>query len=208
MKREWRKDEKEIYLPKQAPSLVTIPAYKFYSICGAGNPNGEAFAEAVGALYSLSYGIKMMPKKGITPTGYYEYSIYPLEGIWSLSNKAIKSGIFNKNELIYKIMIRQPDFVTNDLAYVNLEKTKLKKPCPILASVQFEEITDGLCVQALHIGSYDDEPISFEKMKAFCTMNHLTRYDLRHREIYLTDRRKTAPDKLKTVLRYFVKEDS
>ena len=206
MKHEWKKQEKEVYLPKQTPELITIPSHQFFSIEGEGNPNGEAFAEAIGVLYSLSYGLKMLPKKGVTPVGYFDYSVYPLEGIWDISDKAKGAKIFDKNELVYKIMIRQPDFVDDELAQQIIEMTKKKKPHVLLDKVKFERIEDGLCVQMLHIGAYDDEPKSFEMMKEFCRNNHLLRGDLRHREIYLSDFRKTAPEKLKTVLRYFVKK--
>lgn len=204
MKHEWKKAEKDIYLPKTTPALIAIPPYKFFTLEGRGNPNDEPFAEAIGVLYSLSYGVKMYPKKNPTPQGYFEYSVYPLEGIWSLTEEAIKQGVFNKDELLYKIMIRQPDFVTDEFASTVLEQTKKKKSHPLLESVKFENIEDGLCVQMMHNGSYDDEPQSFELMKVFCADNNLTRHDLQHREIYITDARKTAPEKLKTVLRYFV----
>jgi hypothetical protein len=206
MKHEWKKQEKNIYLPKETPELITIPSFQFFSIEGEGNPNGETFAEAIGVLYSLSYGLKMLPKKGVTAAGYFEYSIYPLEGIWDLSEKAKQTKIFDKNELVYKIMIRQPDFLDSELAEQIMELTKKKKPHPLLDKVKFERLEDGLAVQMLHIGSYDDEPKSFELMKEFCRNNNLIRDDLRHREIYLSDFRKTEPKKLKTVLRYFVKK--
>lgn len=205
IKHEWKKNEKQVYLPKTQPELVTIPPYKFFTISGQGNPNDEPFAEAIGVLYSLAYGVKMSPKKGNTPAGYFEYSVYPLEGIWDLSDEAKGKDTFSKDELVYRIMIRQPDFVTDDFALQVIEQTKKKKPHPLLNSVEFETIEDGLCIQMMHLGSYDDEPQSFEKMKAFCADNNLTRHDLRHREIYITDARKTPPEKLKTVLRYFVK---
>ncbi len=205
MKHEWRKHEKNVYLPKEKPELITIPGYKFFALEGRGNPNNEGFSEAVGVLYALSYGLKMLPKKGITPVGYFEYTVYPLEGIWDLSSEAKEAGIFSKDELVYKIMIRQPDFVTEELAGEVVEKTKKKKPHPFLDNVTFELIEDGLSIQMMHIGSYDDEPKSFEVMKGFCKSNKLTREDMRHREIYISDARKTAPEKLKTVLRYFVK---
>lgn len=206
MKHEWKKHEKNSYLPKNKPELITIPSYNFFTIAGKGNPNtSEEFSEAVGILYTLSYGIKMMPKKGITPPGYFEYTIYPLEGIWDLTDNAKTADIFDKNELVYKIMIRQPDFVTEELAQKVVDDLKIKKPHPLLDKVKFESIEDGISVQMLHIGSYDDEPKSFELMKSYCQDNNLNREDLRHREIYISDPRKTSPNKLKTVLRYFVK---
>lgn len=202
VKHEWKKQEKAIYLPKNNPELITVPSFNFFIIEGKGNPNDEAFSEAIGVLYSLSYGIKMLPKKGIIPNGYFDYSIYPLEGIWDLSDEAKGNNTFDKNEFIYKIMIRQPDFVTKELAE---ETVKNKKPHPLLEAVKFETIEDGLSVQILHIGSYDDEPASFERMNRFCIANGLERTKFTHREIYITDARKTAPQKLKTILRYSVK---
>jgi len=206
MKHEWKKQEKAIYLPKNRPELIEVPSFNFYVIEGQGNPNDEAFAEAIGVLYSLSYGIKMLPKKGIIPDGYFDYSIYPLEGIWDLSDEAKKTNTFDKNELVYQLMIRQPDFVTKTLAEDTINQVKMKKPHPLLENVKFEAIEDGLSVQILHKGSYDDEPESFGKMAEFCKVRGLTRTQLIHREIYITDARKTASEKLKTILRFSVEE--
>lgn len=205
MKYEWKKQEKSTYLPKAEPEVIDVPGFSFYVIEGKGNPNDEEFAAVIGVLYSLSYGVKMMPKKGATPDGYFDYSIYPLEGIWDLSDEAKKMNTFNKNEFIYNIMIRQPDFVTKELAAEIINQVKKKKPHPLLDKVRFETIEDGLSVQILHKGSYDDEPASFKKMEAFCIENGLVRTQLTHREIYITDARKTEKEKLKTILRYSVK---
>lgn len=206
MKHEWKKKEKAIYLPKNKPEVVTIPSFNFFTIDGKGNPNDKAFSDAIGVLYSLSYGIKMLPKKGIVPNGYFDYSIYPLEGIWDLSDEAKGNNTFDKNQLIYKIMIRQPNFVTKELADKTIEAVNNKKPHPLLKTVKFETIEDGLSVQILHKGSYDDEPISFQCMNEFCIANGLERTKFTHREIYITDARRSAPEKFKTVLRYSVKE--
>lgn len=208
IKYEWRKQEKEFYLPKNKPELITIPRYQFFTLEGKGNPNDEAFSEAIGVLYSLSFGIKMMPKQGITPTGYFEYTVYPLEGLWDLSDAGKAMLTFDKNELVYKIMIRQPDFVNPALAYETIESVKIRKPHPLLDQVKFESIEDGLSVQMLHLGSYDNEPQSFALMNAFCETHGLIRTTFKHREIYLSDFRKTAAEKLKTTLRYFVEEGS
>lgn len=204
MKHEWKKQEKEIYLPKNKPEVINVPAYKFFTLSGEGNPNSEAFSEAIGVLYSLSYAVKMFPKKGITPEGYFEYTVYPLEGIWDLAEDARHQEELDKNKLVYKIMIRQPDFVTEELTEEVLEATKKKKPHSLLNEARFETIEDGLCVQMMHIGPYDDEPRSFEIMEAYCTENSMKRTSMTHREIYISDVRKTAPEKLKTVLRVFV----
>ena len=205
MKYEWKKQEKDLYLPKQRPELRTIPEHKFIMIDGKGNPNDEEFSAKIGVLYSVAYAIRMMPKKGYTPDGYFEYTVYPLEGIWDLSEEGRKADKLNKDELVYKIMIRQPEFVTRDVFDKAFEGVRKKKPDQFLEDVRFETIEDGLSLQMLHVGSYDNEPESFRAMEKFCIDNYLERTSLQHREIYLSDFRKVEPEKLKTVLRYMVK---
>jgi hypothetical protein len=204
MKFEWRKNEKNLYLPKNKPELITVPQHKFFMISGKGNPNDEEFSEKIGILYSLAYAVRMMPKKGYTPDGYFEYTVYPLEGIWDLTEQGKQSKTLNKNELLYTIMIRQPDFVTQHVVNRAFEIVGKKKNPPVLDNVTFETMEDGLSVQMMHMGSYDDEPKSFAKMKRFIEENNLKVSNKRHREIYLSDARKTEKAKLKTVLRYRV----
>lgn len=204
MKYEWRKKEKEYYIPKEKPQLVEIPEFKYFTLKGQGNPNTEAFKECIGVLYSLSYAIRMMPKNGITPDRYFEYTVYPLEGIWDLTEEGRLEETLNKDELVYKLMIRQPDFVTEEVVNIAMEIVKKKKSHPLLEKVEFELIKEGLCVQMLHVGPYDDEPRTFSAMKEFCTENNLEIKTLAHKEIYLSDFRKTEASKLKTVLRYLV----
>ena len=206
MKHEWRKQEKNLYMPKQSSELITVPEQKFFMISGKGNPNSEEFSKRIEVLYSLAYSIKMMPKQGYTPEGYFEYTVYPLEGLWDLTEEGRMLDTVDKDELLYTIMIRQPDFVTEEIADRALESVRKKKPHPLLDEVSFGTIKDGLSVQMLHIGSYDDEPKSFKKMKEFIEENHLEITSLKHREIYLSDSRKVEPSKLKTVLRYMVKK--
>lgn len=205
MKHEWRKVEKELYLPKAVPELVTIPKQKFFMVKGKGNPNSDSFAEKISVLYSLAYAVRMMPKQGFTPEGYFEYTVYPLEGVWDMTEKGRKSETFNKNELIYTIMIRQPEFVTTGVAARAFETVRKKKPHPILDEVTFEMLEDGLSVQMLHVGAYDNEPESFKLMNEFIVNHNLEKRSPVHREIYLSDVSKVQPDKLKTVLRYMVK---
>ena len=204
MKHEYKKHEKELYCPKDKPVLVTVPKQKFFCIKGRGNPNSEDFAERIGVLYSLAYAVRMMPKNGFTPEGYFEYTVYPLEGLWDLTEEGRKSEVLNKDELVYTIMIRQPDFVNDEVVEKAFEIANKKKPHPLLKEAYFDEIEDGLSVQILHIGSYDSEPESFNKMKAFIEDNGLQIKTLVHREIYLSDARRVEKDKLKTVLRYRV----
>ena len=204
MKHEWRKHEKSLYLPKATPDLVEVPAQKFFMIDGQGNPNGEEFAERVKVLYSMAYAVRMMPKGGVTPPGYVEYTVYPLEGIWSLTEKGRKLKELNKDEFLYTIMIRQPEFVIKEVAQRALEKVTKKNPHPFLEQVYFQTSEESLNIQMLHIGPYDEEPKSFAKMDEFAQENNLLRIEKEHREIYLSDARKVAPEKLKTVLRYKV----
>jgi hypothetical protein len=204
MKHEWKKAEKEWYLPKQKPELVRIPPFNFFSIMGQGNPNEKAFAEYIGILYSLSYTVKMSPKNGFEPVDYFDYTVYPLEGVWDLTEEAKKmqSRVLDKSSLVYNLMIRQPDFVTPDYALEIIKHTKKKKPHPLLENIRFETIEDDYCVQMMHVGSYDDEPASFSEMEEFCKKSNLTRLSMQHREIYLSDFRKVSSDKLKTILRF------
>ena len=145
----------------------------------------------------------MLPKKGVTPDGYFDYTVYPLEALWKQIEHTEQ---FDKNNLQYRVMIRQPDFVTLDVleaATINVSK---KKSLPRFKDVRLESIEDGECVQILHVGTYDDEPESFMKVEEFCSAHNLQRVnDEWHREIYLSDARKVEPAKLKTVLRVQVK---
>ncbi|TRZ39507.1 hypothetical protein CEQ21_00605 [Niallia circulans] len=206
MKHEWRKHEKSLYLPKAAPELVEVPGHKFLMIDGQGNPNEEEFAERVKVLYSMAYAVRMMPKGGFTPPGYVEYTVYPLEGIWSLTEKGRKLTELNKNEFLYTIMIRQPEFVTKEVVLMALDKVTKKNSHPFLEQVYFQTSDKSLNVQMLHIGPYDDEPKSFAIMDEFAKDNNLLRIEKEHREIYLSDARKVVPEKLKTVLRYKVQQ--
>lgn len=205
MKYEWKKEEKSLYMPKQKPELVTVSEQKFFMVKGKGNPNSEEFAEKIAVLYSLAYAVRMMPKQGFTPEGYFEYTVYPLEGIWDLTEEGKRLNALNKNELVYTIMIRQPDFTTDEVVERAFESVRRKKLHPVLNEVTFGTFEDGLSVQILHVGPYDNEPQTFKLMNEFMIKNNLERVSMQHREIYLSDARKVEPAKLKTVLRYQVR---
>jgi hypothetical protein len=205
MKHEWRKKEKTVYLPKNKPELIDIPEYKFITISGEGNPNSDFFSECIGVLYSLAYAIKMNLKKTEnTPKDYNDWTVYPLEGIWDITEKAKENfnGQINKDDLVFDLMLRQPNFVTDQFFNEMLEFVKNKKPHRLLENLKFEKIIDGKCIQMMHIGSYDNEPATFEIMEKFANNQGLVRKSKKHREIYLTDFRKVPEEKLKTVLRY------
>ena len=205
MKYEWKKHEKALYLPKAVPAPVTVPEHAFFMIRGEGNPNGEAFLEAIGVLYALSYAVKMLPKKGDAPEGYYEYAVFPLEGVWDTAEPMLPGEALNKDALRYTLMIRQPDFVGEDGVCAALERTKHRKPNQLLEEIRFGTVPGETCVQLLHVGAYDDEPVSFAKMDEFVHAHSLTRTEKGHREIYLSNATRTEKSRLKTILRYRVK---
>lgn len=204
-KLDYKKDYKDLYLPKKSPVIVTVPPMNFIMIEGKGNPNNEEFALATSALYSFSYAVKMSYKNNDVPVGYYDYTVFPLEGLWDLIDKTLLPT--DKNNLKYKIMIRQPEFLTIDLFEGFISETKRKKPNPYLDKIEWCTIYEGLCCQMLHVGSYDHEPVSFKMMEQFCQNNGYKRISLKHREIYISDPRRTQPDKLKTVLRYKIEAE-
>ncbi|MBR9920254.1 MAG: hypothetical protein GYB31_05385 [Bacteroidetes bacterium] len=209
MKHAWRKQEKQFYLPKTKPEVISIPPFRFFTIKGAGNPNDAAFAEYIGVLYALSYTIRMSPKKDMAPPGYFEYTVYPLEGVWDITDEAKKTfdGTLNKDDLVFHLMIRQPDFVDTGYAQGIIDYCKAHKPHPLLEQVRFETIEEGDCVQMMHLGPFDNEPETFAQMEAFAERQNLKRVSKIHREIYLSDPRKTVPEKLKTCLRFNVQKN-
>lgn len=208
-KHEWRKKEKQFYMPKAKPEKIIIPEFNFLTISGKGNPNNPEFSEYISALYPICYGIKMGLKKNPILENYYDYTVYPLEGVWDISEEAKKiyteKSKLNKDDLVFKLMIRQPNFVTQKYALETIEQVKIKKQNPLFNLIKFEKINEGNCIQMLHIGSYDDEPKTFKIMEEFAKNKGLERISKIHREIYLSDFRRVSAEKLKTVLRFNVK---
>lgn len=202
MKYEWRKMDRKLYLPKAEPTIIDVGEYPYFSLNGEGNPNDKPFAEAIGALYSLSYAVRMLPKRDAAPADYYEYTVFPLEGVWDLKDKSNAYDKLDKDNLKYTIMIRQPDFLTESLAQDIIHYVSKKKPHSLLQTAKYIRQSDGLCLQMLHTGSYDDEPATFEIMKQYCHENGYIRTKRSHKEIYLNDARKTPKEKLKTTLRF------
>ena len=192
MKQEWNEHEQNIYTPDSTPVLIDIPTYKYLSIRGIVDPKSELYSECIVALYSLSYAIKTTPRKKMKPEGYFDYTVYPLEGVWDTSADGTPS---------FNLMIRQPDFVTAELVEKIIALTMEKKPQDLLDRVKFEEITDGKCVQMLHTGSYKNEAESFKLMEDLAVKSGSKRASTSHRKIYLSDARKGTAEELKTVLR-------
>lgn len=201
---DYKKTYRDLYLPKVAPCFIIVPKMKFITIEGQGNPNGEEFGLATAALFSLSYAVKMSYKGENPPDNYYNYVVFPLEGEWDLVDK--DKEISDKSNYKYKLMIRQPEFLNNTLFERFTAEVQIKKPNKYLNSIVLEEIEEGLCCQMQHKGSYDTEMQSFRLMDQYCIQNGYSRISKTHREIYLSDPRKTEKEKLKTVLRYKVDE--
>jgi hypothetical protein len=199
---DFKKEHKDLYAPKAAPSIIDVPTMTFITIDGEGDPNtSAAYQSAVETLYGLSYAVKMSKKGEQQPEGYFDFVVPPLEGLWQ-GNIADKSGF------VWTSMLRQPDFVTESVFEQAKETLAKKKPQLELSLARLERFTEGLCGQIMHIGSYDDEPTTIAALDKFIADSGY-RLDFseqrRHHEIYLGDPRKTAPDKLKTVLRHPIK---
>ncbi len=209
-KLDYKKEFKELYAPKARPSLIDVPEMLFLTVCGKGNPNTcEDYKEALEILYGLSFAIKMSKMNGTQPAGYFEYVVPPLEGLWFADDTDFDGlNITDKDSFRWISMIRQPEFVSEAV----LEHAKIllgkKKPHLDLNKAHLMWYTEGLCVQTMHIGSYDDEPESILAMKQFAIQNGC-REDFsekrHHHEIYLSDPRKTSPEKLKTIIRHPIK---
>lgn len=206
---DYKKAFKELYQPGTVPAAIEVPQMNFIQVDGCGDPNepeGE-FQQAVELLYALSYTIKMSFKKDES-IGYFEYVVPPLEGLWELEGYE-DYDVNKKSKFVWTAMIRQPDFVDEAVFKIALELTRRKKPQLALEKARFGALTEGLCVQCMHIGSYDDEPATLEKMRQFTEANSML-FDLseerKHHEIYLSDPRKGSPSNRKTILRYPVKK--
>ena len=206
---DYKKEYKEFYLPPQKPQIITVPAMNFVAVHGKGDPNDPAgeYKAALELLYGIAFTIKMSYKGSHKIDGYFEYVVPPLEGFWRQDdvdgvNYADKSGFH------WISVIRLPDFVTKtDFDWA--VQTAAKKKQLDCSSAEFLTIEEGLCVQMMHVGSYDDEPASVAVMDEYLAQNgyanDLTAERLHH-EIYISDPRKTAPEKRKTVIRHPIKK--
>lgn len=206
---DFKKEYKEFYMPKGKPEIVTVPKMNYIAVRGKGNPNEEngEYKKSIELLYGIAYTIKMSKKGDHKIEGYFDYVVPPLEGFWWQENlDGIDYG--HKENFQWISVIRLPDFVTKaDFDWAVGEATRKKKMD--FSKVEFLEIEEGLCVQCMHSGSYDDEPATVAAMDKFIADNGYENdiSDLRrHHEIYLSDARKVAPDKLKTVIRHPIKK--
>jgi len=203
---DYKKEYKDLYLPKRKPVLIDVPPINFIAVDGKGSPQSEAYQNAMQLLYSLTFTIKMSKMSGKQPEGYFEYVVPPLEGLWWMKEKW---SLQKRDEWLWTSMIRQPEFVNEEVYNWAIEECKRKKPETDYSVARFFAFEEGLCVQMMHIGPYSEEPASMENMYRFIDENNLineTGTIRKHHEIYLSDPRKTSPDKLRTVLRIPVKK--
>ena len=202
---DYKKEYKEFYLPKGKPEIVQVPPMNFIAVRGSGNPNepGGSYQQAMQILYAIAYTLKMSYKTDYKMEGFFEYVVPPLEGFWWQEDVA---GVDyrRKEDFRWISLIRLPDFVTErDFQWA--AETASKKKGIDCSKAEFMTVAEGLCVQCMHLGPYDAEPATVAKMDAYLKeagyRNDFSHKRLHH-EIYLSDARKTPPEKLKTVIRH------
>lgn len=206
---DYKKEYKDLYMPKNKPALIKIPSMNFIMVDGSGDPNNNpVFEEAVELLYGLSYTIKMSNKKGNQPEGYFEYVVPPLEGLWGIDGNEF--SLEKRDNWKWTLMIRQPEFVTEEFFKWACSEIAKKKKELNIEKARFEAFEEGLCVQMMHIGPYSTEPETVKSMDEFIKQEGLKDGVVitgRHHEIYLSDPRKAKPETMKTVLRHPVVKD-
>lgn len=205
---DYKKEYKEFYLPPKKPSIVEVPKMTFLAVRGHGDPNeeGGAYKDALEMLYGVAYTIKMSKKGDHRIEGYFDFVVPPLEGFW-WQDGVLGVDYARKEDFNWISAIRVPDFVTRSEFEWAVEEATAKKKRDF-SQVELLTIEEGLCVQCLHVGPYDDEPATVEAMRAFAEESGYAEdfSDERlHHEIYLNDARRTAPEKLKTVIRHPVR---
>lgn len=207
---DYKKEYKEFYMPKNKPSIVEIPKMNYIAVRGKGNPNDEnsEYKATIGLLYAIAFTIKMSYKVNYKIDGYFEYVVPPLEGFWWQNGNENGIDYEKKDELSFISIIRLPDFVTKkDFDWAIEEATKKKNQD--FSKVEFLSYDEGVCVQCMHIGSYDNEPETIDLMHKYMTEQG---YELDitnsrfHHEIYLSDPRRCDVNKLKTVIRHPIKK--
>ncbi|WP_373105053.1 GyrI-like domain-containing protein [Gemella morbillorum] len=206
---DFKKEYKELYKPKDKPSIINVEKANFIAVRGVGDPNSEnsEYKQSISLLYPIAYAIKMSKKGDYKIDGYFDFVVPPLEGFWW--QEGIKRVDYaNKDSFNFISLIRMPDFVTKEVFEWAIEETTRKKK-EDFSKVEFFTYDEGLCVQCMHIGPYNDEPITVEAMHEYMIEQgyELDITDERfHHEVYISDVRKTSPEKLKTVLRHPIKK--
>lgn len=206
---DYKKEYKEFYMPRKTPSIVTVPKMNYIAVRGKGDPNAEnsEYKHSIELLYAIAFTIKMSYKGDYKIDGYFQYVVPPLEGFW-WQEGAEKLDYSRKEDFNFISVIRLPDFVTKKDFVWAVEQAEKKKGKDF-SDVEFLSVDEGLCVQSMHIGSYDNEPETIELMDRFARENgyEIDISDTRHHhEIYLSDPRRCDESRLKTVLRHPIKK--
>ncbi|MDE6591876.1 MAG: GyrI-like domain-containing protein [Oscillospiraceae bacterium] len=211
-KMDYKKAFKELYMPSSKPAAVDVPEMTFIAVDGKGDPNNNPdYQESIEILYGLSFTVKMSKLGSAQIEGYFEYVVPPLEGLWQTDGQPVVDNIFDKSKLCWTSMIRQPEFVTEDVFEWAKNTLGKKKPGLRLSKARLMTFTEGLCVQAMHKGSYDEEAATIGKMHDFMKVNGFAEdfsQERQHHEIYLSDPRRCAPERLKTVIRIPVRTEA
>lgn len=198
---------KDLYLPGKKPSLIEVPAMTFFMVDGVGDPQGESYQEAMSILYSLTFTVKMSKMSGQVPEGYFDYVLPPLEGLWETPGNCFTGDMEQRKQWKWTSMIRQPDFVTPSVFQWAKEQAAKKHPEIDFSRARLEEYAEGLSAQVMHWGPYSEEQVTIDRLQGFIKENGLRFHaGYRHHEIYLGDPRKTAPERLRTVLRHPVED--
>ncbi|WP_304425582.1 GyrI-like domain-containing protein [uncultured Adlercreutzia sp.] len=206
---DYKKEYKEFYAPPRKPTIVDVPPMNYIAVRGSGDPNTEdgEYKQSIGLLYAIAFTIKMSKKGDRRIEGYFDYVVPPLEGFWWQDGATGEIDYSRKEDLNFISCIRLPDFVTReDFKWAIGEATAKKKQD--FSKVEFLPLSEGLCVQCMHIGPYDSEPETIAKMHNFAKEEgYAPDFDggRLHHEIYLSDPRRCAPEKLKTVIRHPVR---
>lgn len=200
MKYDNKRELKQVFGTKQKPVDFILTEMSYLTISGKGNPNELAFQNNIQALYSVIYTAKFAYKKKPTDDIFDDYVVAPLTGWWTISEEAIKRGSWTKDDFIYELRIMIPYFVSDELIKESIEIAKAKKGFAEIDNLQLKKYPEMHVGQILHIGSYDDEQASFEKLESYLDGKGLKRKNKNHVEIYLSDARRIAPDKQKTIL--------
>lgn len=207
---DFKKEFKEFYQPKTKPSIITIPKMNYLAVRGTGDPNQEdsAYKESIELLYGVAYTLKMSHKTDYKIEGFFDYVVPPLEGFWWQEDReGVDYG--HKEQFSFISVIRLPDFVSKDNVDWAISQASKKKKRDF-SRVEFFTYDEGLCVQCMHVGPYNDEPKTVEAMHQFMEEEGYVldiTLERMHHEIYLGDVRKTAAEKLKTVLRHPIKKN-
>ena len=202
---DFKKEYKEYYQPKKKPEIINIPSFNFIAVRGKGNPNEEngMYQQAISVLYAVAYTLKMSYKTDYKIEGFYEYVVPPLEGFWWQEDEK-NIDYLHKEKFHWISVIRLPDFISKKDFDWAVEKASMKKKIDC-SKVEFFTFEEGLCVQMMHYGSFDEEEATVEIMNQYLQekgyRNDFNKSRLHH-EIYLSDARKVVPEKWKTVIRH------